>query len=91
MPRTSASPSDRKLIFDVNEPPYWAPGARTSREATPLVWLSETACCAAPRMSEKLKPNLANTAAVMSAAPLISKTALMICTQVVPFIPPTRT
>ncbi len=42
-------------------------------------------------MSEKLKPNLAKTVTVISAAPVISSTALMICPQVVPFMPPTST
>jgi len=36
-------------------------------------------------------PNLASTITVIAAAPRISSTALMICTQVVPFMPPIRT
>ena len=36
-------------------------------------------------------PNLASTITVISAAPPISRTALMICTHVVPFIPPIST
>ena len=73
------------------EPPYWAPGASTSRLATPLVVASCTIFWAEPRMSEKFSPNLVSTRIVMNAAPAISNTALMICTQVVPFMPPTST
>ena len=50
-----------------------------------------TAVCAAPRISEKFSPNLANTKTVIIAAPPISSTALMICTHVVPFMPPIST
>ena len=42
-------------------------------------------------MCEKSSPNFASTITVMMAAPLISSTALMICTQVVPRIPPIST
>src|SRR4029079_15362439 len=102
---TSANASEMKLICDVSEAPYWAPGASTSRLATALSADPETpdlarpgisadpeaADCAAPSISEKLTPNFASTMTVMSAAPPISSAALMICTQVVPFIPPTST
>ena len=91
MPSTSASASEMKLICDVSDAPYWAPGASTSRLATASSADPETADCAAPSISEKLRPNLASTMTVISAAPPISRTALMICTQVVPFIPPIST
>ena len=35
-----------------------------------------------------LKPNLASTKIVINKLPTINSTALTICTQVVPFIPP---
>ena len=38
-----------------------------------------------------LKPNLASTRTVISTVPVISRIALTICTQVVPFMPPTVT
>jgi hypothetical protein len=38
-----------------------------------------------------LKPNFASTSTTMTAEPTISRTALMIWTQVVPFMPPTVT
>jgi len=38
-----------------------------------------------------LKPYFPSTQNVMIAAPVMSMTALMICTQVVPFIPPKTT
>ena len=91
MPSTRASASEMKLICDVSEAPYWAPGASTSRPATASLVEPETAVWAAPRISEKLAPNLASTHTVIIAAPPISRTALMICTQVVPFMPPIST
>ena len=91
MPSTSAIASEMKLICDVSDAPYWAPGASTSRLATASVLEPDTADWAEPRISEKFKPNLASTMTVISAAPPISRTALMICTQVVPFIPPIST
>ena len=42
-------------------------------------------------MLEKSSPNFASTMTVMIAAPLISNTALMICTQVVARMPPIST
>ncbi len=41
--------------------------------------------------SERLKPNFARTQTVMIPAPAMSRIALMICTQVVPFMPPMST
>ena len=38
-----------------------------------------------------LKLNLPSTIRVMTAVPAMSSSALMICTQVVPFIPPMST
>ena len=71
--------------------PYWAPGANTSRLATAVSADPDTADCAAPSISEKFTPNFASTMTVISAAPPMSSAALMICTQVVPFIPPIST
>ncbi len=62
--------------------PYWLPGSSTGLSA---------AAAAAPSSSEMLKPWIASTHTVMTAAPAMSRHALMICTQVVPFIPPTST
>ncbi|CAB4936359.1 unannotated protein [freshwater metagenome] len=84
-------PSDRKLIFEVALPPYWAPGSMTSRAPTIGSAELDTIACALPRSSEKFRPNLASTSTVMNAAPAMSRTALMICTHVVPFIPPMST
>lgn len=70
-------------------PPYLAPGASTSREA--VASLPVMAACASVRMSEKLAPNFHSTIRVIRPAPAMSSTALMICTQVVPFMPPMST
>ena len=81
-----------KLIFDVSVAAVL--GARGQHVAfghAPCRRDPITADCAAPRISEKLKPNFASTITVISPAPPISRTALMICTQVVPFMPPTST
>ena len=43
---------------------------------------------AAPSSSDRLKLNWTSTKIVISRLPVISSTALTICTQVVPFIPP---
>ena len=50
-------------------------------------------CCRRPRRagSLRLKSNFASTSTVIRMVPLISSTALTICTQVVPFMPPTVT
>ena len=64
--------------------PYWSIGLRI---ASPL------GCTAAaePRSSERLKPWPDITQNDITAPPEISMTALIICTQVVPFIPPMST
>ncbi len=49
------------------------------------------AATASPKTRDRLKPLSAITHTNMIAAPLTSSTALIICTQVVPFIPPTST
>jgi len=46
---------------------------------------------AAPSSSDGLKSNLASTMTVIKMVPPISRIALTICTQVVPFMPPTVT
>ena len=68
----------------VVEAPYFSPG---SRNAWPLPVL----LAAVPRRSERLKSNFASTSTTIRAEPVISSTALTICTQVVPFMPPTVT
>ena len=84
VPSTSAMPSDRKSILLVVVAPYLRPG---SRNAWPLPVL----LAAVPSRSERLKLNFASTSTTISAEPAISRTALTICTQVVPFMPPTVT
>jgi hypothetical protein len=42
-------------------------------------------------MAERLKPNLPSRKMVMKLTHSSRRTALMICTQVVPFMPPTST
>ena len=61
--------------------PYFRPG---SRNGDPLPLFS----AAVPSRSEMLKSNFSSTRKVSSRAPMISRTALTIWTQVVPFIPP---
>ncbi len=73
-----------KSILLVRLTPYFRPG---SRNASPLPVFS----AAAPSSSERLKPNFASTSTVIRIVPAISSTALTICTQVVPFMPPTVT
>ena len=73
-----------KSILLVVVTPYRRPGWRN---ASPLPVFS----AAAPSRSERLKSNFASTSTVMSSVPVISSTALTICTQVVPFMPPTVT
>ena len=84
VPSTSARPRDRKSIWLVVVAPYFSPGCRN---ASPLPVLS----AAAPSRSLRLKSNFASTRTVIRMVPLISSTALTICTQVVPFMPPTVT
>ena len=45
-------------------------------------------CVASANKASGLKPNLYNTAPAINEAPINSSTALMICTQVVAFMPP---
>ena len=73
-----------KSILLVVVTPYFRPG---SRNAEPLPLLS----AAVPSSSDRLKLNFASTRTVMRIVPPISRTALTICTQVVPFMPPTVT
>src|SRR2546422_6024927 len=47
--------------------PYCAPGANTSRAATALADEPDTADCAPPSISEKFRPNFANTHTVIRA------------------------
>ena len=42
-------------------------------------------------IAERLKPNLPSRNTLISVTHSSSRTALMICTQVVPFMPPTST
>lgn len=70
-----------KSIFEVAVAPYLRPG---SRKAAPLPLF----CAAAPSSSERLKWNFSATRKVISRVPAISRTALTIWTQVVPFMPP---
>jgi hypothetical protein len=81
VPRTSARASETKLSLLVLLVPYSRPGVTSS---LPFALV-------APSSSDRLKPYLPRTHSVMRPAPVISSTALMICTQVVPFMPPTRT
>ena len=48
-------------------------------------------CVPRPAASDRLKPNLPSRNTVMKPTQAISRMALMICTQVVPFMPPTST
>ena len=84
MPSTSASASEMKLSLLVSLAPYCSIGSSTA-------WPCGEAAAASPSSAERLKPALPSTQTVISPAPAISRTALMICTQVVPFMPPTRT
>ena len=84
MPSTSASARLMKSILLAVLTPYFRPGFKN---ASPLPVLS----AAAPSRSEMLKLNFASTSTVISTVPVISSTALTICTQVVPFMPPTVT
>ncbi len=86
MPSTSAIDSETKPSLLV---PYlliaWSslsPLPATSPLA--LVW-------AAPMRSDRLKPNFVSTQKNRMPAPMISRTALIIWTQVVPFMPPMST
>ncbi|SIM35354.1 Uncharacterised protein [Mycobacteroides abscessus subsp. abscessus] len=63
--------------------PYFWPGSRIPE--LPAV------STARPSSSERLKPFRARIHTVITATPAISRQALMICTHVVPFIPPIST
>ena len=65
--------------------PYCAPGASSFSPAWPA------RSTAAPMTAERLNPKSASTQTVMIPAPAMSSTALMICTQVVPRMPPIST
>ena len=84
MPRTRAIDSEMKSTFVSVLLPYLAPG---SSSLSPSGLLS----AAAPITFDRENPYLLSTQKVISAAPEMSRTALMICTQVVPFMPPTST
>ena len=84
MPSTSAIDSEMKSILVVRFLPYFRPG---SKSLSPAAELS----AADWNSAEKLKPNWPRTMSVMTAVPAMSSSALMICTQVVPFIPPMST
>ncbi len=85
VPRTSASASDRKFSLLVAFAPYCLPGSMSASPPSP------NRSMAPWNSSERLNPNFASTQTVITAAPAMSRIALMIWTQVVPFIPPTRT
>ena len=84
MPSTSAIDSEMKSILVVRFLPYFRPGSKSLSPAGEL-------SAAAVKSSEKLKLNLPSTIRVMTAVPAMSSRALMICTQVVPFMPPMST
>ena len=83
MPSTSARPSERKSSFATSETPYLRPGSRIAGLPAVATALSSSV--------EKLKPLSASTHTVITAAPAMSRPALMICTHVVPFMPPMST
>ena len=85
MPSTSAMPREKKSSLDVPVAPYCLPGPSSVSPALPAL---STAACS---RLEKLKPYLPSTHRVIASAPTISSAALMICTQVVPFMPPIST
>ncbi len=81
VPSTSAMPRERKSHGFA---PYCSPGARI---ASPF---AETATALSRRVL-RVKPLRARTQIVIAKAPAMRSTALTICTQVVPFMPPMRT
>ena len=85
MPSTSASASEMKSSLVSPDLPYCAPGPSSLAPASPPF------ATASPSSAERLKPYKASTQIVITAAPMISSTALMICTQVVPRMPPMST
>jgi len=74
-----------KSILVIPDLPYCAPGPSSLAPASPPL------ATASPSSAEKLKPYKASTQIVITAAPTISSTALMICTHVVPRMPPMST
>jgi len=84
MPSTSDSASETKSSLDIVLMPYFTPGSRT---AAPCL-LCSVACS---MIADRLKPNLPSRKMLISVTQSSSRTALMICTQVVPFMPPTST
>jgi hypothetical protein len=84
VPSTSASASEMKLSLVVVLTPYSRPGPSTRVPAG----LDAAACCS---KLGRLNPALDSTHTVVTAAPAARIVALTICTQVVPFIPPTST
>ena len=83
-PNTSAIARETKPSFVAPEVPYWCIG---SRIVAPSGWVST----ALPSTSERLKPFSARIHTVETPTAVIRSTALMICTQVVPFMPPMST
>ncbi len=67
------------MICEVIDPPYWLPASSSG---------VELAASAAPSRPERLPPKRTSTHTVITAAPATSRAALMICTQVVPRMPP---
>ncbi|GAA0936583.1 hypothetical protein GCM10009559_29060 [Pseudonocardia zijingensis] len=96
VPSTSASPSDKKSIFAVVLAPYCRPGISSRSPSSLGAALAEVCTCglastAWPSSADRLNPNLPSTQTVMIAVPMSRRVALMICTHVVPFMPPTST
>ena len=71
-----------KSILVVRLTPYFRPG---SRSFSPAAGFLSTASCMS---EEKFMPNIPSTHTVMIAVAAMSSTALIIWTQVVPFMPP---
>ena len=80
MPNISAMPSEIAEIGSETSPP----GAMM---ASPLGWV----LTASANIASGLKPNRQSTMSDMKVAPASSRHALMICTQVVAFMPPKAT
>ncbi len=94
VPSTSARPSDKKSIFARSDAPNCSPGI-SSRSPSSFVpddvSMDGLASTASPRSADRSNANRPSTHVTSVAAPTSSRPALMICTQVVPFIPPTST
>ena len=65
--------------------PYCAPGLSSFSPPGPAASTAE------PSSDDRLNPYMPSTQRVITKVPAISSAALMICTQVVPFMPPTST